>query len=308
MDTENDLMQPDQHTDGLRPTYAQAGCKEFVESKQPPQPVAQRPRHVHTITDRFSMANTYLIDDGGLVVVDPGSELNVQQLLIYLRDFMHRDPADIDLVVLTHLHPDHTAGVRMLRQVSHAPVAASIVAKWLARPAQSMQTGQAGAGEAQVGEDETQRDERDDRARVLTETMSSSGVSVFVGHMFSQVRLPGVLHHLDYFPPYYQRQAQQVDTWIEDVHGLPGHADWRVIASPGHTPESLCLYNPFSYELICGDTLVTLEGGTVLVRGGTNRRQLQQTLRTLQSLKVYYLYPGHGRPILAMHALAHIEW
>jgi glyoxylase-like metal-dependent hydrolase (beta-lactamase superfamily II) len=143
---------------------------------------------------------------------------------------------------------------------------------------------------------------------MLAEAITSSSVSMFSGHMFSQVRLPGVLHHLDYFPPYYERQAQLVDTWIEDVHGLPGHADWRVIASPGHTPESLCLYNPFSYELISGDTLITLDGGTVLVRGGTNRRQFQQTLQTLQSLKVYYLYPGHGRPILGLRALAHVEW
>jgi hydroxyacylglutathione hydrolase len=89
-----------------------------IESKQPPQPVAQRPRHVHTITDRFSMANTYLIDDGRLVVVDPGSEQHVQQLLVYLRDFLRRDPADIDLIVLTLLHPDHTAGVNMLRRAS----------------------------------------------------------------------------------------------------------------------------------------------------------------------------------------------
>lgn len=267
-----------------------------IEGQPQPQPVAQRFRHVHTITDRFSMANTYLIDDGRLVVVDPGSELNVELLLTYLRDFLHRDPAEIDLVVLTNLHPDHSAGVKTLRQATRAPVAVSIMAKWLAQPA---------TDDEQEGEDEAWRERR---GRILAEATGSGGGSMFVGHMFSQMRLPGVLHHLDYFPPYYHRQLQQVDTWLEDVQGLPGHPDWRVIASPGHTPVSLCLYNPFSYELICGDTLITLDGGTVLVRGGTNRRQLQQTLLTLQSLKVYYLYPGHGRPILALRALAHIEW
>jgi hydroxyacylglutathione hydrolase len=253
-----------------------------IESKQYPQPVAQRPRHVHTITDRFSMANTYLIDDGHLVVVDPGSVTNVQLLMSYLRDFLHRRPEDIDLVVLTHLHPDHTAGVEVLRRSTQAPVAASIVAKRMAQAAEE-------GGSA-------------------SDAVMSSGMSMFVGHMFSQVHLPGVLHHLDFFPPYYQRQAQMVNTWLEDVQGLPNHPDWRIIASPGHTPESICLYNPFSYELICGDTLITLDGGTILVRGGTNRRQLQQTMHTLQDLKVHYLYPGHGRPILAQSALAHIEW
>ena len=130
----------------------------------------------------------------------------------------------------------------------------------------------------------------------------------FVGHMLSQHPLPGALHHLDLFPPLYEQQVQMADIWLVDVAGLPNHLNWRVIASPGHTPESLCLYNPFSYELLCGDTLFTLDGGTALVRGGTNRRQLQQTIQTLESLKVYYLYPGHGRPILAMRPLAHVEW
>src|SRR5207302_2658718 len=69
---------------------------------------------------RFSMANTYLIDDERLIVVDPGSKLNVRLTLKYLQDFLHRAPTDIDLVVLTHLHPDHTAGVNFLRQIGRA--------------------------------------------------------------------------------------------------------------------------------------------------------------------------------------------
>ncbi len=108
---------------------------------------------------------------------------------------------------------------------------------------------------------------------------------------------------------YYQAELQikMVDVWLEDVAGVPCHPTWRVIASPGHTPESLCLYNPFTYELICGDTVITLEGGGSLVRGGTNRRQLEETLRTLCSLQVYYLYPGHGRQIISKHALTTMQ-
>src|SRR5205085_11372448 len=204
----------------------------------------------------------------------------VQLLLGYLQCFLHRRPEDIDLISLTQRHPDHTAGVEALCQASRAPVAASIAAKRLAQSSTEAERSAAGG----------------------------AGVSQFVGRMFSQVRLQGVLHHLDLFAYYDERQAQLVNVWLEDVAGLPNHLDWRVIASPGHTPESLCLYNPFSYELLCGDTLITIEGGTILVRGGANRLQLQQTLQTLQSLKVYYLYPGHGRPILSMHPLATIEW
>ncbi|HLX57418.1 MAG TPA: MBL fold metallo-hydrolase [Ktedonobacteraceae bacterium] len=217
-----------------------------IEGKRPEQPVERQPRQVHTITDRFSMANTYLINDERMIVVDPGSVLNTQLLLSYLQRFLQRKPEDIDLIVLTHLHPDHSAGVDALRKVTHAPAAA-----YSGTP------------------------------RLLDPLATSDE---------------------------YERQAQMIDIWLEDVVGLPNHLDWRVIASPGHTAESLCLYNPFSYELLCGDTLITLDGGTILARGGTNRRRLQQTIQTLESLKVYYLYPGHGRPILSMRALANVEW
>lgn len=246
-----------------------------IESEAPFQPVAQQPPHVHIITDRFSMANTYLINDERLVVVDPGSVLNVQLLLSYLQRFLQRRPEDIDLIVLTHLHPDHTSGADTLRKAVGAPIAASNAAQHIAR---ELATG------------------------------SVTGVSQFTGQMFSQAYLSGVLHHLDLFAPAYERQAKLVDIWLEDVGGLPNHLNWRVIASPGHTPESLCLYNPFSHELVSGDTLITLDSGTAMVRGGANRRQLQQTMDTLKSLKVYYLYPGHGRPILSMRALARVEW
>jgi len=119
--------------------------------------------------------------------------------------------------------------------------------------------------------------------------------------------LPGALHHLDLFPPEYEQQIKMVNVWLEDAAGVPNHPTWRVIASPGHTPESLCLYNPMTYELICGDTVITMEGGGLLVRGGSNRRQLGETLRTLRSLQVYYLYPGHGRQIISKRALTTMQ-
>src|SRR6266700_6931784 len=207
---------------------------------------AQQFTQVHTITDRFAMANTYLINDEHVVIVDPGSELNAHSALDYLQRFLHRSPGEIDLIVLTHLHPDHTAGVTSLRQACGAQFAASGSAQQLA----------------------------ESKLRV---NRVVPGVTQFASHV-----LPGALHHLDLFPPEYELQIKMVDVWLEDVAGVPCHPTWRVIASPGHTPESLCLYNPFTYELICGDTVITLEGGGSLVRGGTNRRQLEETLWTLR--------------------------
>lgn len=253
-----------------------------TEIRQQQPSFAQQARQVHTITDRFSRANTYLVNDERCIVIDPGSVISTQLTLNYLKQFLHRAPGDIDLIVLTHLHPDHTAGVELLRQACNAPIAASIAAQQL----------------VQSWKDSGRHESR-----------SIPGVSHFAGPALSRP-LPGALHHLDLYTSRYEQQVQMVDIWLEDVSGLPDHLTWRVIASPGHTPESLCLYNPFSYELVCGDTIVTLEGRAALVHGSSNRHKLEMTLQTLRSLSVLYLYPGHGRPILSKQALANIqaEW
>src|SRR5215469_1741636 len=109
------------------------------------------------------MANTYLINDERVVIVDPGSELNARSTLDYLQRFLHRSLDDIDLVVLTHLHLDHTAGVTSLRQACRAAVAASAAARQLA----------------------------ESKLRV---NRVVPGVTHFANQM-----LPGALHHLDLF-------------------------------------------------------------------------------------------------------------
>ncbi len=240
----------------------------FTVSANTPQDASQhalRPRCVHTITDRFSMSNTYLIADDRLIVVDPGSAVSIQLLTNYVQKFLHRSPAEIDLIVLTNMHQDHTRGIESLRRICTAPVAASSAALTI-----------------------TQTNQQATLPRML-------------------YTLPG---HVDMIPPLYVQQAIFVDIWLQDVGGLPLHPDWRVIASPGHTPESLCLYNPFTGELLCGDSIVTIDNGTPLLRRGTNRHQLDETLRVLRSLPVHYLYPGHGRQVVGKAPLAQIriEW
>lgn len=222
-------------------------------------------RRVHTITDRFSMANTYLIAEERLVVVDPGSELNVRQLQSYLERFLQRAITDVDLIVLTHLHFGYTTGIEILRHLSNAPVAASSVIRQL--------------------------------AAVQTDQQVCSKLGNMMERVFS-----GASYHFNLFPPDYEHQMELIDLWLEDVEGLPNHPDWRVIACPGHTPESLCLYNPFTWELLCGDTIV-IQQGTPLVRHGTNRIRLEEMLCVLRGLQVYYLYPTHGRTIVGLRPL-----
>jgi glyoxylase-like metal-dependent hydrolase (beta-lactamase superfamily II) len=218
------------------------------------------------------MSNTYLIMGEQLTVVDPGSPLHVRLLCEYLERVLQRSPSEIKLVALTHLHLDHTAGLEALLQRCRPSVVASKIVRDLIR---SRPFGRLPA----------------------------------LPHLFGHT-LPRLLDQLDLWLPAYEKQMRYVTTWVSDVEGLPGDPSWRVIASPGHTPDSLCLYNPFTAELLTGDTVVTVERGRPVARGRTSTDLLQETLHTLQGLRIHYLYPGHGWPILARNPLKtiRIEW
>lgn len=70
----------------------------------------------------------------------------------------------------------------------------------------------------------------------------------------------------------------------------------EVIHTPGHTPGSICLYDPGAADLISGDT-VFVDGafGRYDFPGGS-RESLQASLDRIAELAVSGLYPGHGLP------------
>ena len=68
---------------------------------------------------RFPEANTLLVDDEILTLVDAGSSLN--QVFSTLKDLGHQ-PEDLDRIVLTHFHADHKGYAAHLRRLSSCEV------------------------------------------------------------------------------------------------------------------------------------------------------------------------------------------
>lgn len=76
-----------------------------------------------------------------------------------------------------------------------------------------------------------------------------------------------------------------------------GDARFAVIATPGHSSDSICLYSEVERTLVCGDT--------VFAGGGVGRwdletgsyRELLASVEGLLELDVDNLYPGHGPEI-----------
>ena len=67
-------------------------------------------------------ANTYVIKDEITLLIDPGRENYLVQSLEEMRED-GIDPKEVDLIAVTHLHPDHCNATASLKEVSGAKVA-----------------------------------------------------------------------------------------------------------------------------------------------------------------------------------------
>lgn len=80
---------------------------------------------------------------------------------------------------------------------------------------------------------------------------------------------------------------------------MVGHLSFKVYHTPGHTPDGICLYNHSYQILISGDTVFPRGSfGRTDLPGGDSGRLLS-TLKSLNSLSVRHLLPGHENPVIS---------
>jgi glyoxylase-like metal-dependent hydrolase (beta-lactamase superfamily II) len=70
----------------------------------------------------FFDANTYVLEDELTLLIDPGLEKYLAFRLKEMRED-GLDPKEVDVIAVTHLHPDHCGGIAALKEVSGAHVA-----------------------------------------------------------------------------------------------------------------------------------------------------------------------------------------
>jgi glyoxylase-like metal-dependent hydrolase (beta-lactamase superfamily II) len=91
------------------------------------------------------------------------------------------------------------------------------------------------------------------------------------------------------------RRTGSIQAGDELVHG---RSRWRVLAAPGHDPESIVLYEPNLELLISADALWANGFGVVFpeIIGEPGFDDVRRTLEMLASLRVRWVIPGHGAP------------
>lgn len=231
--------------------------------------------------------NCYVIDDGGAgrsVIVDPGLPSIGAAALAAVRD-SGSDPAKA-VVVATHAHSDHVAGMPLIHRQASAP---------LYLPAKV----------------------RDYLANETPRTPGLREVARIAPVFFEQPFDLGALIELAKtsnsagFGSAPFRFDEPIAGFLDDDHIVQGAPGWRILRTPGHTDCSTCFWNAETQTLISGDTVLTHGGHAWFNPEITDRSRMAGTEARLRALPVRHLLPGHGRPIsgdnIMGEALSHLE-
>ena len=239
------------------------------------------------IVPETGLAHTYLIvdEDDGLMVVDVGSvgaALAVEDFCVHT---LKRSLQAIRFIAATHFHIDHIGGIGALltkcnpetKVLFHPLVKAYLNAK---RPLSPMRNWLSG--------------------------LSLILISVCFGvRRWSDLTFDGPAG----VPLPFFRDCQRV-SYADHIRYLEGNrhprsrigfGGWEVIAAPGHTEESVVLFNEPSGELISGDLIIGQRDG----RGYVNRfcwdeDQIRRSFAALrETIRVRIIFPGHGDVIWA---------
>ena len=230
---------------------------------------------VHTI--RGGYANTYLLEDGdSLAAVDVGTAVAANSIVQY---FNRRSlgTSRLKLVTATHFHIDHVAGISRL--VDLFPGVKVYFFKT--------------AGEYL---------KRRSKLCLIRPSLWLKGLSVFMAlddHIKNtaaalvsdKVGIPlPVLR--TWLPSRYHAACTLCEG--QPVPHLP---HWQLIATPGHTTDSICFYNGQEKALLTGDTILTTSGKCALNSFCCDTAAIQHSFQKLLPLTVANIYPGHGNPL-----------
>jgi len=243
---------------------------------------------VHLIQGGY--ANTYLIEDrNSLVAVDVGTSAAADTIYNYL----HEKPGTLPplrMVTATHFHIDHVGGIsRMVRLFPEVRVCFfTAVGDYLQRRKKIALFPLARWLKGLVPVLMAERN----HLRNIAASLASDKVAI---------PLP-LLRNL--LPTRYSPECT-----LKEGHMLPYLPHWALIKTPGHTPDSICLYREDEGILISGDTILNMRGRGELNTFCTDSEKIKESFQKLLPLKVQTVYPGHGEPLYGIHGLANIvQW
>lgn len=237
-----------------------------------------------TIPTPFAVgdAHVYLLKGDRLTLVDAGVKTKVawEALTTQLRGLGYH-PNDIEQIILTHHHPDHTGLVEQF------PRADSLVGHknndvWLTRDPEFLER----------------------HRRFFRDFFTASGVPK---------SFAGFLEKLE--EPMQFAGEGKLTTYLEENDRLPGHADWQVIDTKGHAQSHISFFREEDGALIGGDHILEHISPNPIIeppqKGEWDRAkplvQYRQNLLKCLALGISTVYPGHGENVTNLAELVPVQ-
>ena len=238
---------------------------------------------VHVIP-KSGFANTYLIEeDDGLIAVDVGSIGAAQEVATYCTGILKRFLEDFRFIFATHFHIDHIGGIgTLLKECStETRVLFDLHAKGYIKGRENlapMKNWLSGLIPT-IRENYTRIG---NLSHIVFESLAGVPLPVFKDN--------GRLSYTD--------RVSYIDMQGALLSRI-GFSDWEAVPTPGHTPDSISLYNEKTQELICGDLILGRHDGMgYLNRFCWDESLIRDCFDILNNtLCVRTIYPGHGEVI-----------
>ena len=227
------------------------------------------------VTPAGGLARSYVISEAeGLVVVDVGSIGTAEDVAIFIKRLPGRSLQDVKCIVATHFHIDHIGGIgRLLKKCLPDTV---VLFHFLV-------------------------DHYLKRQRTISRL--KNWLTGFLPAAVFRTRYVRKFAHFRFESfagiPHPQDRIRFINT-EPSVPCKLNFGGWEILATPGHTEDSLSLYNAASGELICGDLILNFKknGTGYLNPFCWNREAVENSYQNLiQKVDAKTIYPGHGEII-----------
>jgi hydroxyacylglutathione hydrolase len=230
-------------------------------------------------------ANTYLLEeDGSFGAIDVGTFWAAEKIYDYLHS-RSMDSASLRMVTATHFHIDHIGGISRL--IKFFPETKVLFY-------------------AKVGDYIARKDKiclfpffswiKDLRPVLISLDDHRKNLPAALKSDWAGIPIPLLRKHL--------LSLHEVFCTLGEVGPIPYLTNWKLIHTPGHTNDSICLYNPIEKALISGDTILNMEGSGELNKFCCDRDSIKESFKALSMLNIERIYPGHGDPLLNIEGLS----
>lgn len=189
-----------------------------------------------------------------LLLLDGCSRADIPMLQGFIEQTLQRPFADLKLLVVTHMHPDHAGGAHLIRQLSGCKIAAA-----------KRKTQWYGG---------------------IHGTLMFISDMILAWYMATKLKKPRVnILYCPYLYPDFQLPHGAV---------LPDFADWQVLETQGHTDRDLSLYHAQSRTAYTADLIIKLRKSYVPPFPIFYPQDYRRSLELVKNLPIETLLLAHG--------------